>query len=267
MTRTFYTAPVDRLLRAGDPRGEREWSDYPKTYGLTAEHVPELVRMATDRKLFWANENSADVWAPIHAWRALGQLHAAEAVEPLLQFMSAEDDPEWMAEELPSVFALIGPAAIPALTAYLADRVLDIDPRITAASALRDIAAAHPEARAGVIDVLTRQLDRYTEDDQTVNGFLVSDLIDLQAVEAAPLIERAFAAGKVDLLVCGDWSDVQVELGLKTRVVFPHRGRDPRDLLNHPIFSSGLGTAPAPSGQPSNAQSSGHKGKKHKKRK
>lgn len=267
MTRTFYTAPVDRLLRAGDPRGEQEWPDYPKTYGLTAEHVPELIRMATDRKLFWANENSTDVWAPIHAWRALGQLHAAEAVEPLLQFMSAEDDPEWMGEELPSVFALIGPAAIPALAAYLADRAHGVNPRITAANALQSIAAAHPEARAEVVAVLAGQLEQYAEDDEAVNGFIVSDLVDLQAVETAPLMQRAFAADKVDLLVRGDWGDVQVDLGLKTRVVFPHRARSPRDLLNHPIFTGGLGPAPTPSAQPSSTNSSGHKGKKHKKRK
>jgi hypothetical protein len=32
-------------------------------------------------------------------------------------------------------------------------------------------------------------------------------------VEAAPLIERAFAAKRIDLSVMGDWEDAQVELG------------------------------------------------------
>jgi hypothetical protein len=50
-----------------------------------------------------------------------------------------------------------------------------------------------------------------------MNGFLVSYLLNLQAREAAPLIERAFAADSVDITIVGDWEDAQVELGLKAR--------------------------------------------------
>jgi hypothetical protein len=48
------------------------------------------------------------------------------------------------------------------------------------------------------------------------NGFLVASLVDLHAVEAAPLIEQAFAATCVDLVVIGDWDAVQIALGLKS---------------------------------------------------
>ena len=37
----------------------------------------------------------------------------------------------------------------------------------------------------------------------------------LRAVEAAPVMERAFSAGLVDEAVHGDWEDAQIELGLK----------------------------------------------------
>ena len=47
------------------------------------------------------------------------------------------------------------------------------------------------------------------------NGFLIRYLIKLQAVEAAPLMERAFAADRADLSIVGDWEDAQVDLGLK----------------------------------------------------
>ncbi len=43
---------------------------------------------------------------------------------------------------------------------------------------------------------------------------MIGDLIDLQGVEAAPVIERAFAANKVEVMVQGDWEDVQIALGL-----------------------------------------------------
>ena len=39
-------------------------------------------------------------------------------------------------------------------------------------------------------------------------------LLDLKAVEAADVIERAFRAGDVDEMVVGDWPDVQQALGL-----------------------------------------------------
>ena len=42
-------------------------------------------------------------------------------------------------------------------------------------------------------------------------------------MDAAPVIEKAFAAGRVDEMAIGDWEDAQIELGLKT-----HRERPPK---------------------------------------
>ncbi|MBE9115347.1 hypothetical protein IQ249_05480 [Lusitaniella coriacea LEGE 07157] len=47
---------------------------------------------------------------------------------------------------------------------------------------------------------------------------MVNDLIDLQAVEAAPTIQQAYEEQRVELFAAGYWNDVQVELGLKTRM-------------------------------------------------
>lgn len=52
--------------------------------------------------------------------------------------------------------------------------------------------------------------------DPSLNAFIISYLIDLEAVEAAPLIERAYASDDVDITVVGDWEDAQVDLGLLT---------------------------------------------------
>jgi hypothetical protein len=43
---------------------------------------------------------------------------------------------------------------------------------------------------------------------------LISYLVDLQAVEVAPLMESAFAAACVDISILGDWEDAQIKLGL-----------------------------------------------------
>src|SRR5205823_7934320 len=111
---------------------------------------------------------------------------------------------------------LIGPIAIPAITAYMADKSHGTSARIAASNCLEKIGAMHPEARDECVAALTGQLERFEENDPEMNGVLVSNLIDLKAVEAAPIIERAFAAGCVEPGIAGDWYDVQVQLGLKT---------------------------------------------------
>jgi hypothetical protein len=120
MSQTLYTFPVNQLLALGDVRDETHWPDY-LAYGLDTSHILELIRMGTDEELQWADSESVEVWAPVHAWRALGQLRAEAAIEPLLGLLKNidEEDDDWADTELPKVFGLIGPAAIPALTAYL----------------------------------------------------------------------------------------------------------------------------------------------------
>jgi hypothetical protein len=41
--------------------------------------------------------------------------------------------------------------------------------------------------------------------------------------ESADVIEQAFASGRVDLMVRGDWEDVQIELGLLDKRITPRR--------------------------------------------
>ena len=219
---TSYPPPVDKLLTLGDARevgtNVKEWSIYLEL-GLGPEHIPDLIRMATDKELRWAYSDTLEVWAPIHAWRALGQLRAEAAIEPLLSLLDeAEGDDDWVMEELPEVYGMIGPAAIPAITEYIADDSHLDWARITAIGCLEKIGTMHPDSRDTCVAFFIRRLELCKDDDPTVNGFVISSLIDLKALEAAPAIERAFAADCVDLSIAGDWDDVQVELGLKSPV-------------------------------------------------
>ena len=212
-----YPPPLDKLLTHGDCRAFQEWPDYVSELGLGPEHIPDLIRMAMDEDLRWADSDSLEVWAPVHAWRALGQLRAEAAIEPLMDLFDDLDDnvDDWALEELPTVYGMIGPAAIPTLSTYLAAPSHGKFPRIAVTDCLEHVAKEHPEARAECVAILTRQLERFDEKDAALNGFLVSSLMDLKAVESAPIIERAFAANCVDESIPGDWEDVQVELGLK----------------------------------------------------
>ncbi len=211
-----YQPPVDKLLTWGDPRKTRDRWPASSAYDVGPEHIPELIRMATDEALHTARSDSQEVWAPIHAWRALGQLRAESAVEPLVSLMHRidDDDDEWAQEDFPHVFGMIGPAAIPALGAYLADSSRGLWARVTAALSLATIGQQHPDSRAKCVAALMQQLEHFEDNDRTLNAEVIAALLDLKAVEAAPIMERAFAARRVELAVAGDWEDVQIELGL-----------------------------------------------------
>jgi len=215
---TAYAPPVDKLLTLGKPEMHGTGVDYGKL-GISREHVPELIRMATDEALNTAPTESTQVWAPVHAWWALAQLRAEEAVAPLLGLLQRIDDndDDWVGEDMPRVLAAIGPAAIEPATAYLADAAHGLWARVAAARVLGLVGESHPVTRAECIARLVAQLGRFAEQSDTLNAFLVSPLLDLRAVEATPVMEKAFASGRVDESVVGDWEDVQIELGLKTR--------------------------------------------------
>jgi hypothetical protein len=220
-----YPPPVAKLLTLGDPRELRAapgdpygWPNYLRD-GLGPAQIPDLIRLTRDDVFNNGDPDSREVWGPLHAWRALGQLRAEEAIAPLLDLLSqAGEDDDWVHEELPEVYSLIGATAIPALAAYLADDTRELSNRLTPATALAKLGNLHPDARDASVAALARQLDQFADNDPELNGFLISDLIDLKATEAAPSIQKAFDARAVDLMVAGDWDDVRVALGL-----FPER--------------------------------------------
>lgn len=236
-----YIAPVNKLLTYGDCHGVGEWPNYLEL-GLTGENISELTRMATDNELNGAGSDSLEVWAPIHAWRALGQLRAEEAVEPLMSLFHELEDSDWVREELPTVYGMIGAAAIPALAEYLADASHGLFPRITATHSLEQIGSMHPEAREQCVSVLNRQLERYTGNDATLNGFIISYLLNLHSVESMPVMQKAFEKHCVDLTIAGDLEEVEIDLGLRESRSTPRNFITPLEGIMFPE----LKTVPLP---------------------
>jgi hypothetical protein len=189
-----------------------EWPDY-RALGIEGEHIPDLIQMATDEALIEAEVESTEYWAPMHAWRTLGQLRAVEAVEPMLGLFDKLDEDDWAPLELPVVLGMIGPAALPALAAYLADLSHTVSSRISASNSIEEIGEWWPEGRGECIAILAEQLGRFEKSEREMNGYLVSALVLLKAREVAPVIERAFEEGAVDWIE--DWDEVQIGLGLK----------------------------------------------------
>ena len=217
-----YTDPVRRLLFIGESGGwtPATWPDYPAEYGLRREHAAELIGLACDAT--FDGEDGGEIWAPVHAWRALGLLKVEEATAPLLALLSrsAEDD-DVISEELPTVFGMIGAPAIPHLAGYLSGQSISQWAAIAALGGLKEIATRCPEQRGECIGIVVRMLTRHADADPLVNGFAIWNLIDLDAVEAIYAIREVFRRGVVDLSVVGDEEDVEIALGLRNKRATP----------------------------------------------
>jgi hypothetical protein len=212
---SVYQSPVSDLLRVGDPTREDATVDY-SAYGFGMEHVPELIRMMTDAALNEADGDSDEVWAPLHAWRVLGELRAEAAITPLLGLLDGAGDDDWIMSEVPGILADIGPAMLLPAAAFLADPKRDAAARAALAEAIADLGEAQPGSRDPCVAVLIRQLERYAEQPVALNDALYYGLLRFKAVEAAPLMEKAFASGCLDESLNGDWEDAQILLGLRT---------------------------------------------------
>lgn len=206
--------PIVKLLELGEPDYSREftWPDY-SSFGIGPVHIPALIRIATDEGLLrLPDESDPRSWGPVHAWRALGQLQAEAAIAPLLRLLNDIRDNDWIIEELPDVFALIGPSALPALVDYLSCPNYPAYARLVAATSLMEIARLHPGVRTQSVEVLSEQLAGFKQNSAGVNSVLIANLVELQAAEKADLIQKVFTEGQVDRFIVGDWRDIKVLL-------------------------------------------------------
>ncbi|MEO0846093.1 MAG: hypothetical protein AAFY50_06660 [Cyanobacteria bacterium J06648_1] len=126
--------------------------------------------------------------SPVHAWRALGQLKALEALKPILGLLANRDD-DWISGDFPTLCTLIGLEAIPLLKEFLADAANDLYARIDAAQGLEAISHEYPETRESSVAAIVGELDKFRANDPTFNALLICLLIDLEAVETIKTIE------------------------------------------------------------------------------
>jgi hypothetical protein len=175
--------------------------------------------MIEDMELNTAPGDTAEVWTPVHAWRALAKIEPIAALDAMLAINKAVDeetDSDQPRVDLVYLCERIGAPALPSLLRYLADATMG-QSRMVAADCIGRIGELHSEQRDACVGILTRQLERFDENEDALNAMIICALIHNGAEEAAPQIERAFAAGKVDERIVGDWETVQVDMGLIER--------------------------------------------------
>jgi hypothetical protein len=199
--------------------------------GIRAEHIPELIRIIRNFQSIWYQDEYSDdlAFTPLHAWRALGQLQAQEAIDPLIFLLHENEEAniDWVGDEIPQVLSMIGPQCIPSIRAYLNMPDKRMWATINIANTLELIGNQYPDSRGECVATIQHCLEDYLENDETLNAFLISSLVDLKAVEALPLIKQVFASGNVDLFVGGDFEDIQIDLGLLEERLTPPTNFNP----------------------------------------
>jgi len=218
--KSSYPPPVQQLFQLGSARENSDpklWPEYLKL-GIGPEHVPDLIRVAQGWRRDWFDkEETPAVWAHIHAWRALGQLRATEAIEPLLALLTdmQEKGDDWSIEEIPVVLGQVGAESIEPIAGYLNSSGPDVYSKSAAAGGLAKMAKRSPDLRDRTVRILTDALARYATQDPELNGLLLIELLSLKATEAIPVIREAFRADRIDETMAGGWGDVRREFKLE----------------------------------------------------
>jgi yecA family protein len=214
---------IQTLLTLGQP-SQRIWPDYLSQYGFTAIDVPALINLFADEEISKLPSERAEVWAPVYAWRILGQLASEEAIEPIIDSFDTLCHEDYALGELAEVIGMIGPTAIPALTHHWQKTGRDEFSYAMAMDALCEVAKQHPETRDQVVGIYQNYMTKPFTSAHSLNGLLMGRLLDLNATEAIEAIRRLFALGCVDISCAGDLEEVEMELGLRTMRSTPKPG-------------------------------------------
>lgn len=208
---------IQPLLKLGRPHGRYNiWPDYIAQYGFTLDDVPSLLTLFGDDEINSLGSSRLEIWAPLYAWRILGQLRSEEAIEPIIASFDTLFDDDYALSELGVALGLIGSKAIQPLTDHLQQAGKDEFSYVLAIDALGEIAKAHPACRTEVLEVYREYMARPIETAYALNGLLIVRLLDLDATETIDEIRRLFNRGCVDITCAGDLEEVEIILGFRT---------------------------------------------------
>ncbi|VAW78484.1 Uncharacterized protein YecA [hydrothermal vent metagenome] len=214
------TDKTKMLLGLGEVQDHADWMDY-SALGFDEADVDALLTMVGDESLHQADNESIEIWAPLHAWRALGQIGSVKAVEPLLALFDRLAHDDWALPELSQVMGMIGAHAIPALSDYLKECEHDEFARVMAMDGLFEIAAHDNRQQDEVIRILREYICHPDKETRYLNGLTVSRLVDLNADQAIDDIRKLFDMHCIDITCNGDLEEVEIQLGLRSERATP----------------------------------------------
>jgi uncharacterized protein len=210
------TDRIQCLLELGEADRSGTWPDYLQ-YGFSEKDIPALLDLVADQTFDQMNSGSTEVWAPLHAWRTLGQLGSSQSVAPLLNQFDRLCEDDWALPELSTVMGMLGEPAIEPLDEFLNDPRHKEFARVMALDGLAEIARHQPGCRQRIIQRYRDYMSTPDESAVALNGLLIGRLLDLKAIEAIDDIRQLFAKDCVDIVCAGDLEDVEIELGFRQK--------------------------------------------------
>jgi HEAT repeat protein len=187
------TIPIREL---GQDFSVHDWKDYRSV--LPPEELDEayLLALLSDESFNDEPTESPLPWVPLHAWRALAQLHATSAIEPMVRIASSPDDSHAYGD-FTKFSAEIGESAIAPLQAILADRSRPELQRTVAAKGLGGIGCqATGATRAGIVESLMDQI-RNNPGDGWINGTAVAALVAMDERTVGPEVLQMYKEGRI----------------------------------------------------------------------
>jgi hypothetical protein len=227
-----YQAPVAKLINLKeDPRWDDEqWLDYVNQCGLSTADLPELSRLISDDAL--VGDDGMPIFCEIHVLRALVQIDPEAGIKLYIDQLTKFPEDDFLHEEIDGISRNAGAIAIAPFTKMLTDATQEEAVRVTFADGLEEIGKAHPESREACVKALMAQLQNYhVQDSDYLNSVLVSNLIELKAVEAVNLIEEVFTNRELDEWCTGSWAAAQVSLELKQESDFLPEELEPKSPI------------------------------------
>jgi hypothetical protein len=192
---------VDRMVEQDSEPDPRLLRRIYRLGGAAIEPLREVVRGD-----YGLHPGGEPAW---FAFRLLCSLRATETIPDLIALFR-RTDPEDCEFEV-SRLALLGPGILPPLLEMMEDDSLDEYTRSLASSAAIDAAVGKPDWSSRVADRVRPRLEALVaraelaaglnslgEDDLDLAESLIWDLADLGDVTAAPLVDRAVAAGLIE---------------------------------------------------------------------
>ncbi|WP_290302647.1 DUF1186 domain-containing protein, partial [Muribaculum intestinale] len=196
-----------------------------------AQDISNVMLYSIGKTYKGINDDTIESWnnsAIMHSLILLAQLQSDKGLDAVLEIMRQTDEfadyhlgdltPELLH---PALYAC-GKDNITAIEAYLSQPGLDSYLRSQAPDALAMIIFNQPERRGEIIEVFRRLLNNMVSNlpvqracDGTFAGFVMSNLMDIDAKELIPEIKATFATDCVNKTIAGDCKNVikDIELG------------------------------------------------------
>jgi tetratricopeptide (TPR) repeat protein len=196
-----YLAPVSQLLAEGAPDATLE----AQIVAQGKVFAPELIRMAFDQSLPIDG-------GPANAVALLRTLQKQQVVDlSECKRWLDQADGNWREQLFPKI-GKVGGFSVAELKAILLDTKYALYIRSAASDSLANYAQKRPGLRPQILEIFRVLLTRPESDtagEETLVGFVLSDLLDLNARELYPEIQRAYVEDRVDTKVVGPDSFAQ----------------------------------------------------------